>query len=359
MIAGLALNDLAAKIVNDARAKRDFVVPTPKLVATESGLLTLTTDDERFNLTPTKFALRQIGDHAGIPAKYVDRMAADAPDLLAKNLNHWFTAQPANRMVRTHINGSQTLRAFLSEKYRSLDNDDLAAHILPILMQAGWVIKSAQVTETKLYIQAISEGLAAEIKAAGTGGHGFVKTHIIHPGVVISNSEVGAGRLSIESLLYDEFCTNGMMIGASLRRNHVGKALGGDGGFGSDDNASEYFSDETRRLDDAVLWSKVRDVLVGTVDDAKFQAVVGKLQKLTDVKLDGSVQEVVEVTAKNYGLAQSETESILQHFIEGADLSAFGLVQAMTRTAQDAENYDRAIEIERFGGQMFAEYSKN
>jgi hypothetical protein len=357
MIAGLALNDLAAKIVREARAKRDFHASTAKLVATDTGSIALATADEQFTLTPTPFALRQIGDHAGIPAKYVDRMATEAPALLASNLNHWFQAEPTTRLVRTHINGTQTLRAYLSDKYRPMDNDDLAAHVLPIIMQAGWKIKSAQVTEKKLYIQAISEAMSAEIQqATEAGGRGFQRTHIIHPGVVISNSEVGAGRLNIESLLYDEFCTNGMISGGTLRRNHVGKAFDG---FDGDENASEFFSDATRKLDDAALWSKVSDVLTGTINEAKFQALVGKLQGLTTVKLDGTIAEIVDVTARNYGFTATEAESILQHFAAGGDLSAFGLVQSVTRTAQDATSYDRAVEIEKIGGDMFGVYSKN
>jgi len=137
MIAGLSLPDFAAQIVAEAAAKRDFKASTAKLVAANDGTITLATASDTFSLQPTRYALRQIGEHTQIPAKYVDRMVSEAPSLLADNLNHWFMANPANRLIRTHITGLQTLRAFLSDRYRPMDNDDLAAHILPILQKAA------------------------------------------------------------------------------------------------------------------------------------------------------------------------------------------------------------------------------
>ena len=37
----------------------------------------------------------------GIPKLYYDRMLADAPQLLARNVNHWFTTRPARKLIRT------------------------------------------------------------------------------------------------------------------------------------------------------------------------------------------------------------------------------------------------------------------
>jgi hypothetical protein len=72
----------------------------------------------------------QIGAHAGIPSKYYDRMLAEAPDLLATNVNRWFEKYPAPRLVRTM---DKTVRAFLSDSYRPLENFDLAQAVFPVL----------------------------------------------------------------------------------------------------------------------------------------------------------------------------------------------------------------------------------
>jgi hypothetical protein len=40
---------------------------------------------------------------------------------------------------------------------------------------------------------------------------------------------------------------------------------------------------------------------------------------------------------------------VLTHLIEGGDLSQYGLMNAVTRTAEDAQSYDRASELEAAG----------
>ena len=59
-------------------------------------------------------------------------MRSDAPALLAHNVNHWFKTQPAERMVRT-LDGKA--RAFLSNRYRRLDNFDLLHAVMPVLAE--------------------------------------------------------------------------------------------------------------------------------------------------------------------------------------------------------------------------------
>ena len=40
------------------------------------------------------------------------------------------------------------------------------------------------------------------------------------------------------------------------------------------------------------------------------------------------------------------------HLITGGTLTRWGLVNALTRTAEDVDTYDRATDFERFGGQV-------
>ena len=43
---------------------------------------------------------------------------------------------------------------------------------------------------------------------------------------------------------------------------------------------------------------------------------------------------------------------MLKHLIQGGDLSAWGLGNAVTRAAQDVASYDRATEMESIGGKV-------
>jgi hypothetical protein len=53
--------------------------------------------------------------------------------------------------------------------------------------------------------------------------------------------------------------------------------------------------------------------------------------------------------SERLALNDVEKESVLLHYIEGNDHSKYGLMNAVTRTAEDCISYDRAIELERGG----------
>src|SRR5271167_1358593 len=113
---GRSLQDLAAEIERRANAKKDVVAPTSSLEMVQSvsnGVRLYVAGDDDYAIN--NVAHDQIGAHTGIPSKYYDRMLAEQPQLLSRNVNTWLRATPEKRMVRT-LDG--TARAFLSDKYR-------------------------------------------------------------------------------------------------------------------------------------------------------------------------------------------------------------------------------------------------
>ena len=86
--------------------------------------------------------------HLKIPAAYYDRMLSDYPELLAENVNSWFQREPTQRMVRT-LDG--TVRAFLSNRYRRIDNLDIAEIVLPVIQQMeDAYFESCQITDSRI-----------------------------------------------------------------------------------------------------------------------------------------------------------------------------------------------------------------
>ena len=62
-----------------------------------------------------------------------------------------------------------------------------------------------------------------------------------------------------------------------------------------------------------------------------------------------NVPEFVRLASRNFGITESEEKGVLQHLIEGNDLSLYGLSNAVTRYSQDVESYDRATDLEGIG----------
>ena len=78
--------------------------------------------------------------------RYYDRMRSEAPELLGDNIRHWFQKYPAPRMIRTLDGGN---RAFLSNSYRTLENEDLAEAVLPVLQEAQCLLPGGVCNRTQ------------------------------------------------------------------------------------------------------------------------------------------------------------------------------------------------------------------
>ena len=287
----------------------------------------------RYGVTP--LARRQLADKLKIPHAYFERMREEQPVLLDRNVNTWLQSEDDRRMLRT-LDGQ--VRAVLSDRYRRLDNFDLAESVLPILQQLPDVrFESVELTETRMYLKCITSRLTYEM-APGD---------VVQAGVVISNSEVGQGTLSVQPLLYRLVCRNGLIAAdRSLRKTHVGRSLG------TEDEGLQVYQDDTLRADDKAFFLKVRDVVQAAVSEASFRQTAQKLQKTLKIPLVGDPVRTVEVLAQRYTLNDVERSGVLRHLITEGELSGYGLVNAVTHYSQEIDDYDRATEFEALGGKL-------
>jgi hypothetical protein len=64
------------------------------------------------------------------------------------------------------------------------------------------------------------------------------------------------------------------------------------------------------------------------------------------------VTKIVEIVGKKLTLTEGERKGVLSRLIEGGDLTRYGLHAAITRASADVEDYDRASDLERIGGNV-------
>lgn len=328
----LNLTAMATELERRAAAKQDFIIDTAGTQLTPD--LNLNFGGQAFQLNDT--AHSQVAAAIDIPQKYYDRMRRDTPELLAKNVNHWFSNEPKKRMLRTLDN---TGRAFLSNAYQRVENEEIANVALPILLDKAQdvQIESCALTETRMYIKAVFPKIQGEV----------VKGDVVQYGLAISNSEVGMGSVKIEPLVFHKVCDNGLIIqDASLNARHIGRRAG------ISEGVYEMLSDEARRADDSAILLKVRDIVRASFDEVQFERHLSVMRRAAGIKMTAHPEEVVKVLAKRKSLTEFESGGVLRHLIDGGDLSQWGLVNAVTRTAQDVESYDRATELEAMGGEL-------
>jgi hypothetical protein len=348
---GRSLVEIAQELMRRKETTKDFIAPQGAIEAkvVEGQVVLEGLNGEPKQITP--YAHRQIADHLGIPAKYYDRMAEKEPALLAENVNTWLRKDgQEKRMVRTLDN---RVRAFLSPKYRPLDNFELAEAVLPVLRDRGVEIMSSELTETRMYIKGILPSLSDELPEGMTWGrdhHMVGRTGRLVASVVISNSEVGAGTLRIEPSVFTTWCTNLAIITQSaMRKYHVGR--GHEAG-----EDLELFRDDTRKADDAAFWLKVRDVTQAAFAEDKWKAAIEQIRSAAKEAIESTenLPKVVEVAVKRLALPESTAPSILGHLAAGGDLSKWGLSSAITAAANTFSDYEGATELERAGGKVLA-----
>lgn len=346
MKTGITLSALAAELERQEQAKEDYIADTSRMHFTttargsELDLLAADEGGATLALGVLPHAHHQIATHLGVPWRYYQRLQSELPVLLDENVNRLFHHKPEPRMVRT-LDGQA--RAFLSDRYRRLDNAELARVLLPILGEIPGVrFESCALTDSRMYIKALTPRVTGQVKVGEE----------VCAGVLIANSEVGHGRLRIEPFVYTLACTNGMVIprslgAAALSRVHVGRRVEADDTY-------RVFRDETLMADDRAFFMACADVVRAAVDEVRFRELVEAMQRAAADEPMQSVVGAVQRLAKAENLNDGERDSVLTHLAAGGDLSRWGLLSAVTRTAEDVESYDRATELEELGGKLLA-----
>lgn len=338
---GRTLQELGTELIRQHSAKHDYQLDTANLemdyiADSNSHLLTMHNPflNQQTIVGINDIAHRQIGTHLGIPLRYYNKMREENPQLLSANVNSWFKEQPTTRMVRT-LDG--TARAFLSDRYRRIDNFEVASAVLPIIADIPEArIESCELTDERMYIKVVNPRLTADV----------VPGDVVQSGLIITNSEVGEGCVNIQPLLYRLVCTNGMVVAdrqASSRTTHLGR-----GNIAGEDYS--LYSSDTLIADNNALMLKIRDTVRASTDLARFQQSIDRMRTARDAKITAkSIPQMIELTASEFGFTKPESEGILQHLLRDEDLSLYGLANAVTRAAQDVKSYDRSTEMEAIG----------
>ena len=338
---GRSLLELGKELQRQRLNRQDFLADTRTLemeTTPYSSTLHLSLEGNTYGFGIGELAHQQIATRLNIPWRYYAKMKSYAPDLLDQNVNRWFNQNPERRMIRV-LDGK--VRAFLSDRYRRLDNLELCAAVLPVIQEMpGSQVESCEVTPTHLYIKVVNRRVKAEVKVGD----------VVQAGFVVSNSEVGLGSLRVEPLVFRLVCKNGLICkDLAQKKYHVGRQVNA-----SNDSAYELYSDATLAQDDKAFFMKVHDVVRTAVDEAKFLLTVDKLREATQIPLKHDPVKAVELLADKFQLTENERGDILRQLFMGADNSRYGLVNAVTAASKIAKSYERATDLERIGGEILS-----
>jgi hypothetical protein len=285
------------------------------------GLLSLDANDHM---------LGQMATDLKIPKTYFDRMRVDAPGLFTTNVHHWLHNTPKRKLIRARRDEESSVgRAWLSDRYRRLDNIEVAYKLLPELNKIGsqWEIHNASISDTKFHFRATFPNMEKAVKVGDP----------VRWGVQITNSEVGGAQFSIDNFTLTLACMNGMVVSKVMSTRHVGKRLG------------DNLSDEAIRADDKAFWLAARDELRASISEERFEEVIATLRGTTEGSRIVAPIKATEVLAKTFDLTDGEKDAVLLSLASGNDMTRYGALNAVTAAAKSSESFDRRVEMESIG----------
>jgi len=314
----MKLRELINELERQKPLKRDQKAKSSELemVLTESGPKLRLNGQNSFRIS--KFCHTQIAEKIDIPLKYYHKMETEAPELLVENVNTWLRKEEKHYFIRCL---GETVRAFLSDRYRVIDHLDVLYCALNELQTHEAEIEDCYLSEIEMNIKVKSRVLKDFIRH---------KDDLIIGGIFITNSETGHKALRVEPRVFRLICSNGMIIEELVTREiHIG----------TDNLFDEFIYLSLRR--------SIRELF------SRFGELVLLLRESTEIKVNNP-QKVISNVVDHYRLSETQRDNILMAFGAEPENDKLGIANAITRAAQKEESWEKSVEMERIGGRLIA-----
>src|SRR6266540_288457 len=301
-------NTVAEKIIQDDQNKWDCKALGRELRVGESGALELVgANGNGGGFSLSEVAVSQLCGKLEIPARYYRRLPGEMQAIVA---NYDLSRQDGKSFL---LRGKgEWVRAFLSSDYVAYNNTQIAETAEALLRNASLYVKSFMLEETHMFLKIISEDIC-DLESG------------LKAGIMIGNSEVGMGSVSVEPFVFRKPCTNDLIVSQekSFRHAHI--------------HLTSY--ELTRRMAEAVsdgfrVASSVLDVFLKSREEP-IEDPLDTIRKIAEARQ----------------FSQKLTDAIVSSYLVEPEASRFGLINAFTNAAQRLASLQR-IEMERFAGTL-------
>lgn len=356
-------SELVSRLQAQSEAREDLVVPAGALTAAGGDILiagshpVITEDgvsirDGRYELR--KGAVRDLAEKLGIPPRFAQQLKDARSSVFDHTVNSLLHgsdgAEPDTRtwLVRAFRHDHDAVvRAILSDRYGIIDNLDCLTAALSGVQQSGAQVEidSCDLTDDKMVVRVkcatVSE-LAPELLAgyrSPFSGASGTDNPTVFAGFQICNSETGGGAFTIVPRLIVEVCNNGMtMKRDALRSVHLGEKL---------DEGKIKWSEATQRKQLDLITSRTRDAVATFLDIEYMRKTIRELTEKAAHRIDpAAAPQVVERVGKRLMFSKETTAGVLGAFIAGGQITAGGVMHAITAHAQTINDADLALAVE-------------
>jgi hypothetical protein len=349
-------------------AKVDIVTPVVNLrfengVAIVAGT-SVFEDGQRY--LPTEICDQQIASKLNIPGSYLRTLRQERIDLYDANVNGWIhgnpqlEALPDKRTVtiRTFQGDPGELgvmRSLLSDRHGQYDNLDILTACFDGIREAGIDIEVpfCDLSEKRIVVKVLApeifvrspqllDGYRSPFAGKNLPQWARDKFHVngdgIFAGLYISNSETGLGSLVIGPRVGILSCMNGLMIQKDVfQRRHLGHKL--------EEGIIEW-SGETQHAALGLIKAQAKDAVLKFLDPAYVQGVLNDITGKAQAPVERP-EDAIQLVANTLNFSDEARQGILGHFVKGGQLTAGGVLQAVTSYSQEVADPDVAFDMEQ------------
>lgn len=286
-----------------------------QFVAEEGSAMLSPLNDPQTDFLPKRIEDLSLSTHAhkqlcariDVPYAFLGRCPQNLQYLL---MNYFIQHGGYDKEVMLRTIHQSQLRAIMSERYTPFDDVQLFPLVEPWVKdtEVEWYSFDDYSTHVRLTLPETYE----EIKVGDA----------VQKGIHITNSEVGVRSVTIQAVVIRLVCKNGLLSAFKKSRSHVG---------------------DPQRLEEHVKYMIEEAVL-------DSDSLLAKYKQSLDIAIEEPTDALKQIV-KNEGLSQAEFSQLLKVYLNAPDPSLFGIVNALTQTAQDYPA-ERRWEMENMAGRL-------
>lgn len=317
-------------------------------------------DSTGAELTPNAVSQFLEKEDVPVPAVFGGKLIQSHPDVAESLLRELLHRGKERRMVRM-LDGR--VRAFLSDRYKTLDNYDLAYQALKVAKTVGAEVLECHLTDDVFRLKMIDRKLWGDLvaakdenkKAGELSSHRWIGRNFVNPGedlpggagtvwpmIGLSNSETGRGGCHVNIGICHAICLNGAVIDKAMRAIHLGAEL-----------PSGILSKEAIDANARTVYLQVRDILTAAFNHDQFHAMIDRLNGNASRPIAAPAM-AVDVCISEGWIPAEVRDAVFSHFIADYRHTVGGLSGAISRTSQDIDDADKAEEMMEVAGNVLA-----
>lgn len=368
--------------LNDLNARKLDVTHPANAMRVVNGQLVLSdvmTEDgawQRIVLDPTDSFLQGLSTKLDIPIAYLRRCFAEAEErnanaqhlmgdvpplfdrdpIFDQTVNYWLAKQPGNMLVRAYAGddgaeGRGIARAFLSDRFLTVDNLDMATAALQGIRKAGVnaELVGADLNDRTMWLKFRCPDVAVDggeytrnYTFRPRGGHETLRgadRPLVFAGFMVRNSEIGSAKAEIIPVLEVQVCTNGLTRNVDAR---------GSIHLGSRQDAGIRWSRETSNTRIELIINEMADSVTHFCTPEYVQGVMDSVNEVAGVEI-ARPAKAAEHLIRAANLPKEHQEALFATFMGSGPSTVGNLVQAITQLANDTTDPEAAHALESAG----------